>query len=153
MQNLSDADASPVTDDFIDRLAAAQTRVADSIAGYDAMMKRCEPEIEPIVRDFRDAHERHNHELCARLQALGKEPDADGSFFSTIQRAVVEARAAFDEVGKNVLPQVISGEAKILEFYASAALAAGIVPDRDLLERHIEELQRLGQQVRSTAQV
>lgn len=153
MQTTSDADASPVTDDFIDRLAAVQARVADAIPGYDTLMKRCEPEIEHVVRDFREAHERHNHELCARLQMLAKEPDANGSFFSTINRAVVEARAVFSEVGTNVLPQVLSGEAKILELYASAALAAGIVPDQDLLERHIEELQRLGQQVRLTAQV
>lgn len=78
----------------MDRPLAVQIRVADSIAGYDTMVKQCEREIEPIVRDFRNSDEWHNHELCARLQALGKELDPDGSFFFTTQRAVVEARAA-----------------------------------------------------------
>ena len=152
MQKIADPDASPVTDAFIDALATVQTKVADAIAGFRTMLKHCEPEIEEIVRDYLDAHERHDRQLSARLAALGKEPDADGSFFSTVQKAVVGVRAIFDFVDANVLPQVVSGEERILSHYRDASVFAGIDADRDMLEAQIADLERINARARAAAQ-
>jgi hypothetical protein len=150
MQTIADPDASP-TDDFVDALATVQTSVVDAIAGYRTMLKHCEPEIEEIVRDYHDTHERHDIELSARLAALRKEPDLDGSFFSTVQKAVVGARAAVDTVGTDVLPQVVSGEERILDNYRDASVAAGVVTDRNMLEAQIVDLERLNAQAHAKA--
>jgi hypothetical protein len=152
MQQITGTDASPVTDAFIDALATVQTRVVDAIAGFRTMLKHCEPEIEEIVRDYLDTHERHDRQLSARLAALGKEPDADGSFFSTVQKAVVGVRAMFDFVDADVLPQVINGEERILSHYRDASFAAGIEADRNMLETQIAELERLNARARGAAQ-
>jgi hypothetical protein len=149
MQTTADPDASPVTDDFIDALSTVQTSVVDAIAGYRTMLKHCEPEIAEIVQAYHDTHERHDLDLSARLDALRKEPDLDGSFFSTVQKAVVGTRAAFDTVGENVLPQIVSGEERILDSYREASVAAGIVTDRNMLETQIADLERLNAEARA----
>ena len=152
MQTTADLDASPVTDTFIDMLATVQTNVVDAIAGFETMLKRCEPEIDGIVRAYLETHERHNGQLSARMRTLGKEPDEDGSFFSTVQNAVVTARAVFDFVGPNVLPQVVRGEERILGHYRDALAAAGIDTDRDLLKIQVTELERLNHRALTAAQ-
>jgi hypothetical protein len=151
MQQITGTDASPVTDAFIDALVTVQTRVVDAIAGFRTMLKHCEPEIEEIVRDYLDTHERHDRQLSARLAALGNEPDADGSFFSTVQKAVVGVRAIFDFVDTDVLPQVVSGEERILSHYRDALDAAGIDADWDMLQNQMTDLERINARANAAA--
>ncbi|KRS10507.1 hypothetical protein XM53_20825 [Roseovarius atlanticus] len=131
--------------EYRDALAKLQVRIKDTLAGYDEILDRAEPDIHPLMKSFCAAHAAHEADLSARLRKHGCVPDEDGSFFSTVQRFVIKTRAVFDDIDADVLNSVIKGEERILSLYDEAIAAARDEDDIALLSRQRGELHELVQ--------
>jgi uncharacterized protein (TIGR02284 family) len=116
----SQTDAAPRA---AEALATLHTRTVDALAGYETMVGKAEPEFRPVAESFRDLHARHAGRLEALVRAHGGTPDADGSFMSTVNRAVVSIRAFFDEIDDDAMDQVRSGERHVLDAFDEAIAA------------------------------
>lgn len=114
---LTDADAEQAKD----ALAEVHTRTVDALAGFETMVDKAEPDFRPIAIELRELHEAHARRLAAMLVARGCTPDADGSFMSTVNRAVVAIRAWLGTVDDDVVDQVRSGEAHVIQAFDDAA--------------------------------
>ncbi len=108
------------TETALETLETLHTRSVDVLAGFETMVTKAEPEFRPIAERFRSLHQRQIGEITAMLMAAGRRPDADGSFMSTVNRAVVSVRAFVDEIDADILKQVQSGEQHVLDAYADA---------------------------------
>lgn len=114
--------------DAADALLTLQTRTADALAGYVTMVDKAEPDFRPVAERFRAIHDRHNTALTAMLIRHGVEPDADGSFMGTVNKAVVSLRALFDEIDEDVMDSIRDGENHVLEAFEEAITASGMPP-------------------------
>ncbi len=134
-------------DDAADALSELDTRLVDTIKGYDKVAEKAEPSFRPVAAEFRALHIRQRAKVATMLETLGHDPDADGSIFGTVNKAVVEARSWFDDIDKGVMEALVNGEKHVLEAYANAIGSAidpehrgTLLTDRDallsLLDRH-----------------
>lgn len=128
MLTTPEGDAPYAAPDAADALLALQRRTADVLAGYVTMVDKAEPEFRPVVERFRALHDRHNAALTAILIRHGVEPDADGSFMGTVNKAVVSVRAMFDEIDADVMDSIRDGENHVLEAFDEAITATGMPP-------------------------
>ena len=135
--------STKATDDFIEALATLQTRIVDALAGFDEMSSKAEPKIRGVIAEWIALHKSHNAVLSKRLSELGRAPDEDGSFFSTVQRAVIKTRAFFDDIDEDVLSGVTDGESRILDLYDEALRSALTGADRTILEGQKAEITTL----------
>lgn len=135
-------------DAFSDSLASLQTRLKDTLAGFDEIQKNADPEITGIVAEFIAAHAAHEMALSQRLVALGKAPDEDGSFFSTVQRLVIKTRAAFDDIDDDILPSVVRGEEWVIDLYDDAIGKATDPSDQTMLTQQRAEIRSLIEKAR-----
>ena len=113
------------TPEALDKIQTALTRSVDARAGFETMVKKAEPELLPIARQFHDTHDQHAKQLSSLFAMHGRDPDADGSLMSTVNTAVVSARALFDEIDGDVMDNVRSGETHVLNALAEAAERVG----------------------------
>lgn len=126
-------DAPFAAPDATDALRRLQTRTADALAGYVKMVEKAEPEFRPVAERFLGLHDRHNAALSAMLIRHGDEPDADGSFMGTVNKAVVSMRALFDEIDEDVMDNIRDSEEHVLTALDDA-LAVTVMPPSDLTE-------------------
>ncbi len=140
---LGDPPATAENERRIDALAEVHTRVLDTIAGFEKTVDKAEPEFEKTAQTFLWVHRRHEEELATALRRFGREPQDDGSFFATVNRAAIEVRSWFEEVSTNIMDRVIEGEKHVLESYEAAAAAGLDASTRTMLERHAEEIRTL----------
>jgi len=131
---------SPRRQQEIETLAELHTRLIDTHAGHDKLVEKAEPAFVGIARDFRSLHREQARRVAAMLSALGHDPAGDGSLFGAVNRAVVEVRSWFDEIGHNVMDALVQGEKHVLEAF-DAAIAASPSPVRkSILEQMRGEL-------------
>ncbi|WP_245298732.1 DUF2383 domain-containing protein [Pseudotabrizicola sediminis] len=121
-------DSPEAAPDAADALLVLQRRTADALAGYVTMVDKAEPEFRPVAERFRAIHDRHNAALTAVLIRHGVEPDADGSFMGTVNKAVVSLRALFDDIDEDVMDSIRDGENHVLEAFDEAIGASGMPP-------------------------
>jgi Domain of unknown function (DUF2383) len=114
---------TPLPDGFADALANLHTRTVDALAGYETMAAKAEPAFRPVAEGFRDIHARHAAALAGMLAQNGREADADGSFMSAVNRAVVTMRAFVDAIDADVLSAIRSGERHVLDAFDDAIAA------------------------------
>lgn len=129
--------------DGLDRLAEVHTRVLDTIGGFQKLIEKAEPEFAPIAQAFHDMHARHEREVAAYLSKAGRNPQDDGSFFGSVNKAVVEMRSWFTDIDHNAMEQVKEGEKHVLEAYHEARDSAQSIEANAILMRHTEEIDRL----------
>lgn len=128
MMTDAEGDAPQAAPDAADALLSLQTRTADALAGYVKMVEKAEPAFRPVAERFRAIHDRHNAALSAMLIRHGAEPDADGSFMGTVNKAVVSMRALFDEIDADVMDSIRDGENHVLNAFDEAITAQGMPP-------------------------
>lgn len=128
MLTTPEVDAPHAAPDASDALLALQRRTVDALAGYVKMVEKAEPEFRPVAERFRALHDRHNAGLTAMLIRHGAEPDADGTFMGTVNKAVVSLRALFDEIDEDVMDSIRDGENHVLEAFDEAISAEGMPP-------------------------
>ena len=118
-------DAEP---DATRELLTLQRRSADALAGFQKMVEKAEPEFRTVVERFRALHDRHNAALTAMLIRHGQEPDAEGSFMGSLNKAMVSLRALFDEIDGSSMDSIRKGEEPVLEAFEDALAAPGLPP-------------------------
>lgn len=125
----------PRQDDEIARLADLHTRLIDTLDGYDKAAEKAESEFLGVVEEFRALHQRHAQQVIAMLAALGHNPDPDGSVIGTVNRAVIEVRSWFSEIGHNIMDGIADGEKRVLEELDAAIAAATSIERRAELDQ------------------
>ena len=131
---------TPFPDGMADALANLHTRTVDALAGYETMVAKAEPTFRPVAETFRDIHARHAAATARMLAREGREADADGSFMSAVNRAVVSLRALVDDIDADVLSAIRNGEQHVLDAFDDA-IAAGRAEYDDELVAMRDELQ------------
>lgn len=101
-------------------LAELHTRLKDTIAGFDKVVEKAEPDFLAIAVAFRDMHNSHERAVAEMLVQDGHDPAQDGSIFGTVNRGLIEVRSWFDDIGINMMDALVSGEKHVLESYEQA---------------------------------
>ena len=125
------------------RLAELHTRLIDTVEGHDKIAEKAQPEFVAIAEEFRDLHRDQAHRVASMLAGLGHDPGRDGSVFGTVNRAVVEVRSWFDDIGHNVLDALRQGEKQVHDAYEEAIAASPSVTRRATLEAMRQDLVQL----------
>ncbi|MBK5926003.1 DUF2383 domain-containing protein [Rhodobaculum claviforme] len=138
---------APQADDEVARLIALHTHLQDTVQGFDKVTEKAEPEFLGVAEAFGALHRAQAGRVAQMVAALGGDVAADGSLMGTVNRAVVEIRSWFDDIGHNVMDALVDGEMRLLESF-DAAISASPSPERrgllqqmqtdlrDLLRRH-----------------
>lgn len=127
------------------RLAELHTRLIDTVEGHDKIAEKAQPEFVAIAEEFRDLHRDQAQRVASMLAGLGHDPGRDGSVFGTVNRAVVEVRSWFDDIGHNVLDAVRQGEKHVHDAYEEAIAASPSIARRATLEAMRQDLVQLVQ--------
>lgn len=129
--------------EFDERAAKVHTRVLDVIRGYEELAERAEPDLKPLVERMLMLHRAHHDQLHILLESRGHPPDERGSFMSIIQENVMRVRSWFDDMDRDLIPQIKMGEEQLMELYDQAIETgpAGDL-DRGTLEAQREALAR-----------
>lgn len=136
--------ASPAPDDERVRLIGeTHTRVLDTIAGFEKVVEKAEPDFKSVAETYLYLHRKHERDLAAYLTKCGYEPANDGSFFGTVNKAVVEMRSWFEDVSDNIMDRIIQGEKHVIEAYENARSVGQTVDANAMLTRHIEDIDAL----------
>ena len=148
--------ADPVPDspgrDYLDALQTLQVRHVDAANGYETGIERAEDDFRPILTGLRDWHRRSAEAVARLLVAHGRTPDADGSWFSAVHKAVMTMRSLFDDLDEDIVPALVDGEQTILDQYdAVLARMPGRSADRDLLTGQREQQRKTIDQLRTRA--
>lgn len=130
-------------DDPIDRIAEVHTRVLDVIAGFEKLSEKAEPGFKPVADAFLATHQKHEAELAIYLRKMGRDPNDDGSFFSTVNRSLIEIRSWFEDVADNVMDRVQEGEKHVLYGYEQARDTGQTIEANAMLSYHMEQINAL----------
>lgn len=130
-------------DERMDLIAQVHTSVIDTINGFDKMVEKAEPSFQDTAQAFLTMHSRHAGVLASYLSQAGRTPDDSGSFFGTINRAVIEVRSWFDDVDRDVMNRVAEGEQQLLETYAEARDAGQTIEANAMLTDQMNEITAL----------
>ena len=131
----------PDVEEFDRRAAKVHARVVDVIRGYDKLVERAEPDLEPLARRMAALHRGHHEGLHMALEARGHPPDSEGSFMGLVQENVIRIRSWVDDLDAHVVPRIREGEEQLIELYDEAIEAAPAGDrDRGVLEAQRAEL-------------
>lgn len=108
------------TETVEDALVALHRRSVDNVAGFAEMVSRAEPDFRDVAQRFHDLHQRHVGTLAQMLRDRGLQPDSDGSFMASVNRAVVTIRSLFDDIDADLMRQIRAGEEWTLDAFDSA---------------------------------
>ena len=141
--------------EHMDALKSLHTALIDSRNGYQEALEDAEGKgLTPLFRDMITLRNHDADELAGHLTALGEKVDDDCSFMSTVHRTVISIRSVLTGLEESILPALIDGEGRILEYYddaletapARSAEHAVLVKQRETLMRKIGEMQRRNEQ-------
>jgi uncharacterized protein (TIGR02284 family) len=141
--------------EHIEALKSLHTALIDSRNGYEEALEDAEGKgLTPLFRDMIALRNRDADEIAGHLTALGQSVDEKGSFMSTVHRTVISVRSVITGLDESILPALIDGEERILEFYDEALAAASprsaehgmLIKQREALARKIGEMQRRSEQ-------
>lgn len=62
----------------------------------------------------------HASKLARFLIAAGEQPDQDGSFMTTVHKAVINVRAVITGIDESVIPGLVDGEKRVVGYYDEA---------------------------------
>lgn len=135
--------------DHIDQMKSLHTTVVDARNGYEEALKDAEGKgLTPLFREMIALHEAHADALAADLARHGEQVDDNGSFLSTIHRAVMSVRALFGGLDESVLPGLIDGEERVIGYY-DEALAGCPADERATLSQQRAALQAKVEQMKA----
>lgn len=142
---VKDRPAQPLDpdDEPLERIAEAHRRVVDVIEGFDKLVEKAEPSFRPVAEAFLTMHRRHDRELAAYLERAGREASEHGTFFGTVNRALIEARSWIENVDEGVMDRVKEGEKHVLEGYAEARDIGQTVEANAMLRQHMADIDAL----------
>jgi uncharacterized protein (TIGR02284 family) len=107
--------------DHIDHMKSLHTTVVDACNGYEEALKDAEGKgLSPLFREMISLHKGHAEALAADLTRHGVQVDDNGSFLSTIHRAVINIRSLFGGLDESILPGLVDGEERVVSYYDEA---------------------------------
>lgn len=104
----------------IDALHDIHTATNDVLKGYREMLARAKPDVQTVIRQLTDMHERHAAEQQAELSRLRVGDKDDSSLQGTVNKVVVILRDWLTDVDRDVLPAVRAGEKSLSDEYEKA---------------------------------
>jgi hypothetical protein len=135
--------SSPESEDERVRLADLHTCLVDTVMGYEKVVEKAEPDFVGIAEEFHMLHQSQAERVAAMLTDLGHDTKDEGSLFGMVNRAVVEIRSWFDEIGHNVMDALVQGERNVLEAFDYAIVASPNPERLAILDQMRVELVRL----------
>jgi uncharacterized protein (TIGR02284 family) len=124
-----------------DDLKSLHTTLIDSRNGYDEALQDAEGKgLTDLFRDMIALREHDAEALKTHVIALGEQPNEDGSFLSTVHRAVISVRSLFQDLDERILPGLIDGEERIRGYYDEAIKSSPGGAEQKLLLAQREKL-------------
>jgi uncharacterized protein (TIGR02284 family) len=104
-----------------DAIAALHTTLVDSRNGYqEALNDAGKNGLISLFESMIALRQAAIVELETLVRQAGAEPDADGSFMSTVHRTVISLQSMLTGLDEAALPGFIDGEKRILDSYDAA---------------------------------
>lgn len=105
----------------LDALKSLHTALVDDRNGYEEALEDAEGKgLSPFFREMIALREKHADEIAGYLRALGEQVSSEGSFMSTVHRAVISVRSLLTGLDESILPGLIDGETRIVGYYDEA---------------------------------
>lgn len=126
--------------EFSEAVNALNTSLVDSRNGYEEALEDAEGKgLTPLFRAMIDMRTRHIGEIEPMVVARGEEPDKDGSIMSTVHRTIIRVRSLFSDLDERIIPGLVDGEKRTLEFYDDAIELAP-ANEKPILMRQADEV-------------
>ncbi|AHM05122.1 hypothetical protein roselon_02824 [Roseibacterium elongatum DSM 19469] len=131
-------------------LSQLTTNIADIIRGYEVMEDKADVELRPVAQRLHALHEAHAAELLTVMENMGGRPEDTGSMMGAVHQAVATGRDWLGTLDASAIPQIVSGEERLLSSYDAALDTAEPRPElhklllhqRDTLKSQIDALKR-----------
>ncbi len=124
-------------------LAHLHQAIVDAHDANEAFARNAEPDVRAMLTAFRDLHDRHDRELVTAMAGHGHHPDEGGGFASLMHKGVARLRDMFGDSDDRVVERMIDGEREVVGAYNHALMHGGPDDIVGLLQRQLEELERL----------
>ncbi|KIT17847.1 DUF2383 domain-containing protein [Jannaschia aquimarina] len=131
-------------------LRDALTATLDALEGYRAMEGHVAPDLQGLIRDWREAHEGHAAELERALLRQGGVDD-EGSMMGTLNSVVVTTRGMLVGIDRAALGPIAKGEQRTIDAYAKAADRVASPAVREMLNGHRTRLVHLANRTQDMA--
>jgi uncharacterized protein (TIGR02284 family) len=104
--------------EYVEALTKLHTVLIDSRNGYDEALRDADGGgLTPLFREMIALRDAHHHEIDAHLREAGEAPDESGSFMTAVHRTIFKIRSLMNGLDDSVLPGLIDGEERILNYY------------------------------------
>lgn len=121
----------------VDAIKTLHTSMIDTRRAYEKAAAETElPELKAFFDGMVSLRQKDHEQLHRVLTEMGEQPDEDGSFMTTVHRAVIGARSAIVGIDEGSLSAFASGEDNIVKEYDDALRQSDIHQETaTLLER------------------
>lgn len=105
----------------VDAIKTLHTSMIDTRRAYEKAASETKlPELKALFGGMVALRQNDHEQLHRVLTEMGEKPDEDGSFMTTVHRAVIGVRSAITGVDKGSLSAFASGEEKMVKEYDDA---------------------------------
>lgn len=137
---------------YVDAITGLHTTLIDSRNGYDEALKDAsEDGMVTLFQEMVALRTAAAVELEPLVRAAGGELKQEGSFMSTVHRAVISFQSILTGLDESILPGLIDGEKRVLASYDDAIKAASGEALSVLQRQRQELLQRIAEMERRRA--
>ncbi|MBR2534489.1 MAG: DUF2383 domain-containing protein [Hyphomicrobium sp.] len=130
--------------EHIDNLKNLHTILIDSKHGYEEALTDAEGRgMTQLFQEMITLRIKDAGEIATILTTIGEKADENGSFMTTINRAIISLRSLFGGLDESILPGLIDGEKRIVGYYDSALETSASSVDREILTRQRQNLLKI----------
>ncbi len=128
---------------LLDHLQSLRTAAIDARNGYEEARDDAEHSgTRPLFQEMIAVHTKNADDLSHVLQRSGVSVGEDGSFMTTVNRAVMNLRSLLGGLGEDVVPALIDAEKHNLSRYDDVLKSADAPADiREVLLKNRERLE------------
>lgn len=121
----------------VDAIKTLHTSMIDTRRAYEKAAAETElPELKAFFSEMVALRQKDHEQLHRVLTEMGEKPDEEGSFMTTVHRAVIGTRSAIVGIDKGSLSAFASGEENIVKEYDNALGQSDIYPETTALLEH-----------------
>ena len=112
----------------VDTLKHLHSALLESLNSYNEALSAAESKgLGPMFQEMIVLRTHDAKEVASTLKFFGEEVDQEGSLANAVQMAVSSILSIFSGVDDSILPGLIDGERRILNYYDQALGAAPVV--------------------------
>lgn len=133
----------------VSALKSLHTILIDSLNGYRTALDEAGGKgLTRLFNEMIALRTQQIDQVSVALQDMGAPTDSDGSFLTTVHKAVISLSALFTGLDESILPGLVDGEQRIRTYYDAALASAPVdgperamlVKQRDALQAKIDEM-------------